>query len=372
MAFDDTSDSAGQLDIDLTALRYNYELCKETAGLSCTVGAAIKADAYGIGVDQAAPVLYDAGCRNFFVATLDEGLTLRKILPEPDARIAVLNGLQKGSEEIFDFQNLTPVLNSLEQIERWEKYALRTRPYLKCIVHVDTGMARLGLDKVEQKSFIERAGHYSKILDIDTIMTHFACADEEGHPLNEQQFEKFHSLTEHFPLSKKSLSNSSGLFRDPRYHFDLARPGMCLYGLNPLPEQTNPMKPVVHLNVPVLQIRTVKKGDPAGYGASWVAEKTTKLATVQLGYADGFLRSFSARGTLFWQNIPCPIIGRVSMDLTIISLENMPDGLCPAEGQMMEVIGPNQSADDIADAAGTIGYEILTSLGQRYHRRYIK
>lgn len=372
MAFDDTSNSAGQLVINLTALGHNFGLCQKKAGLNCTVGAAVKADAYGTGVQQAAPVLYDAGCRNFFVATLDEGLSLRKILPDADTRIAVLNGLQHGAEDIFDFQNLTPVLNSLQQIERWEKYALRTRPYLKCIVHVDTGMARLGLDEDEQKTFIERAGHYAKILDIHTIMTHFACADENGHALNEQQFEKFQILTEHFPLSKKSLSNSSGLFRDARYHFDLARPGMCLYGLNPVPEQANPMKPVVHLNVPVLQIRTVKKGDSVGYGASWVAEQATKLATVQLGYADGYLRSFSARGTLYWQNIPCPIVGRVSMDLTIVSLENMPDGLCPREGDMMEVIGPNQSADDIAEAAGTIGYEILTSLGNRYHRHYVK
>lgn len=372
MAFDDTRHSAGRLILDMAALRHNYHLCQEKAGGHCEVGAAVKADAYGVGVAEAAPVLYEAGCRSFFVATLDEGLALRKILPDPDTRIAVLNGLQPDCEEIFDFQGLTPVLNALEEIERWHRYSIRTRPYLKCIIHIDTGMARLGLPEDEQKILMERAARYAKALDIEYIMSHFACADEQGHPLNEAQFEHFQNVTDSFPFSKKSLSNSSGLFRDARYHFDLARPGMCLYGLNPLPEEQNPMKPVARLDVPLLQIRTVQSGQSAGYGASWTAEKETRLATVQLGYADGFLRSFSSRGTVYWQNIPCPIIGRVSMDLTIISLENIPDALMPKPGDFLEVLGVNQSADDIAQAAGTIGYEILTSLGKRYHRSYIR
>lgn len=372
MAYDDTQHSAGQLILDMTALRHNYLLCCQKTGPSCEIGAAVKADAYGIGVHEAAPALYEAGCRNFFVATLDEGLTLRKILPARDIRIAVLNGLQPDCEDIFDFQGLTPVLNSLEEIQRWELYAKRTRPFLKCIIHVDTGMARLGLPHNEQKTLIERASHYAKTLDIEYIISHFACADEKDHALTEQQFKQFEVLSEHFPFSKKSLANSSGLFRDARYHYDLARPGMCLYGLNPLPESPNPMKPVARLDVPILQMRTIQAGDSVGYAASWIASKETKLATVQLGYADGFLRSLSGRGTLYWQNIPCPIIGRVSMDLTIVSLENLPEGLSPKPGDLMEVLGPNQSADDLANAAGTIGYEILTSLGARYHRTYIR
>lgn len=372
MTFDDTRSSAGQLVLDMAALRANYNLCKEKVGLHCEVAAAVKADAYGIGVHEAAPVLKNAGCKTFFVATLNEGLSLRKILPDTDITIAVLNGLQPEYEEIFDFQNLTPVLNSIDEINRWEKYSIRTRPYLKCIVHFDTGMARLGLPPDEQNYFISKASHYSKIFDIKYIMSHFACADELAHPMNDQQFESFQKASEPFLFSGKSLANSSGIFRDKRYHFDMVRPGMCLYGLNPLPEQPNPMRPVARLNVPLLQIRTLKAGMSAGYGAGWVAEKDTMLATVQLGYADGFLRSFSSRGTLYWQNIPCPIVGRVSMDLTIISLENIPEALLPKPGDLMEVLGANQSADDIANAAGTIGYEILTGLGARYNRHYFK
>lgn len=370
MPYTKTRPFAGQLHIDLTALASNYKLVRQRVGMHCEAAAAVKADAYGIGIERAAPTLNEAGCKSFFVATLQEGVQLRGLLPENDIRIYVLNGLQDGAEEILDFHSLTPVLNSIIDIENWVSYAKRTRPYLKCVLHIDTGMARLGLSEDELESVLPRADALVKIIDIEYIMSHFSCADEKGHPLNDQQSKRFQYAADSFVFSKRSLANSSGVFRDENWHHDMVRPGMCLYGLNPTPETDNPMQPVVSLSVPILQRRTLSKGESVGYGASWVAEEKCELATVQLGYADGFNRSASNAAKLYWQGHACPIVGRVSMDLTIISLENIPPDLRPHQGDMIEVLGPHQSADDLALDMGTIGYEVLTSLGRRYARTY--
>lgn len=371
--YTNTKKQAGQLVINLLALQNNYRLCQEQVGAHCEIGAAVKADAYGIGVAEAAPALYAAGCRSFFVATLGEGVQLRSILPDHEARICVLGGLQPDAEEIFDFHTLTPVLNSYEQIERWMQYSKRTRPHLKCIIHIDTGMARLGLCEEETQKLKANMTEITNTLDVEAVMSHFACADEKGHPLNDLQLQRFQNASDSFLFAKKSLANSSGIFRGSQYHFDLARPGMCLYGLNPTPETENPMQEVVSLDVPLLQTRSIKKGESAGYGASWVADKDTLIGTVQIGYADGFFRTNSNHAsTLYWHNYKCPVVGRVSMDVTIVSLENIPEGMLPVAGDLLEVIGPHQSADDLALSAGTIGYEILTSLGRRYARTYLK
>lgn len=370
MPYSQTRPFAGQLRIDLTALASNYNLVQRHIGPHCEAAAAVKSDAYGIGIERAAPALQQAGCKSFFVATLQEGMQLRDILPDDNIRIYVLNGLQPDAEEILDFHSLTPVLNSLQELENWASYAKRTRPYLKCILHIDTGMARLGLPHDELDFIQNRAGAFSKILDIEYIMSHFACADENGHPLNKKQAERFQYAADSFVFSKKSLANSSGIFRNTNWHHDMVRPGMCLYGLNPTPETDNPMQPVISLSVPVLQRRTLPKGESVGYGASWIADKQCELATVQLGYADGFNRSATNAAKLFWQGYACPIVGRVSMDLTVISLENVPPELRPNQGDMIEVLGPHQNADDLALDMGTIGYEVLTNLGRRYARTY--
>lgn len=372
MAFDSSHNSAGRLTIDLSALRSNYALCKSKVGHACEVAAAVKANGYGIGAIEAASALHAEGCDLFFVATLDEALELRAALPRTEIRIAVLNGPLPDTEEIFDFHNLIPVLNSLEDVDRWSKYSKRTRPYLKSILHIDTGMRRLGLNDDETDWACQHAQDLSETLDINYVMSHFSCADEKGHPLNEEQYENFQNASSFFLFSKKSLANSSGIFRDEKYHFDMVRPGMCLYGLNPTAELDNPMKAVVKLEVPVLQIRDTKPSQSVGYGASWLPEKDTTLATVQLGYADGFLRHLSNNGKLYWHGVPCPIRGRVSMDLVIVDLCDVPEDIRPRQGDLMEVLGSNQSADDLALDAGTIGYEILTSLGRRYARHYIR
>lgn len=372
MAYSQLKEFAGQLTIDLAAIADNYKLCQQQVGPHCEVAAAVKADAYGTGVHEASPALLAAGCKTFFVATLAEGVELRQILGKDDARICVLNGLQAGAEDIFDFQSLTPVINSLDMMEQWSSYAKRTRPYLKCILHIDTGMARLGLPENELDFIAARAGAYGRSVDIDYVMSHFACADEKDHPLNDLQAQKFQNAADSFVFSKRSLANSSGIFRNKDWHHDMVRPGYCLYGGNPLPEEKNPMRAVASLSVPLLQRRRLPKGESAGYAAGWTAPEDAELATVQLGYADGFIRSASGRAKLYWQGYPCPVVGRVSMDLTILSLEQIPPDLRPQPGDLLEVLGPHQSIDDLAADIGSIGYEVLTALGKRYARTYLR
>ncbi|MAE51693.1 MAG: alanine racemase [Micavibrio sp.] len=370
MPYNQTRQFAAQLMIDLPALASNYKLCQTRVGPHCEVAAAVKADAYGIGISEAAPVLAGAGCKSFFVATLEEGIELRALFGSAAHKIYILNGLQKDAEDIIDFHSLTPVINSLHELELWAAYAKRTRPYLKCALHIDTGMARLGLTPDELEHLQNRIGEFADILDIEIVMSHFACADEKGHPFNEIQAQKFQNAADSFVFSKFSLANSSGLFRKDDWHYDMVRPGMCLYGLNPTPETDNPMKPVVKLAVPILQRRPLPEGKSVGYGADWVAASDTELATIQLGYADGFARLAGNKAKLYWQGHPCPVVGRVSMDLSVISLENVPRDLLPHPGDMIEVFGPHQSVDDLACDMGTIGYELLTMLGKRYNRRY--
>jgi alanine racemase len=241
---------------------------------------------------------------------------------------------------------------------------------LPAIIQFDTGMNRLGLGPDETRRLIDHTDLLEGV-DVIMIMSHFLAADEAGDPHTPAQAARFAEIARHFPRALKSLSNSAGIFRDQDYHYDVVRPGMALYGLNPVPHESNPMQPVVSLHVPVLQTRLVKKGDVVGYSATYTFTQDTPMATVAMGYADGFLRSLSNKASLFWKGYPCPVRGRVSMDLVTVSLENIPEGQCPHDGDMLEVIGPHQSADALAACAGTIGYEILTSLGQRYRRVYI-
>ena len=234
-------------------------------------------------------------------------------------------------------------------------------------------MNRLGLSHAEAKDVITDPNQLEG-LDIEMVMSHFACADEKDHPLTKKQAHEFANLAQHFEASKKSLANSSGLFRDSLYYYDTIRPGYSLYGGNPTPETDNPMSATVSLTTRILQIRECKKGDSIGYGASHVFDQDTQTATVAVGYADGFLRSSSGSKTggaiLYWQGQPCPVLGRVSMDLVTVDLSRL-TGELPVQGDGLEILGTHQGVDDLADAAGTIGYEILTSLGDRYHRNYI-
>jgi alanine racemase len=355
----------GNLTINLGAIARNYRLFQTQT--SADIAGVLKANAYGCGRLEVLQTLYDLGCRDYFVATPDEAILLRKV--NEDANLMILGGVYHGAEEEFRHNDITPVLNSLEDIERWASYARKNEQKLPAVIHFDTAMNRLGLGTDEAAKLIASL-ELLEPLDVRLIMSHFASSDEKDSPLNQLQAERFEKIAKAFPLTPKSLANSSGLFRNEEWHYDLVRPGYAMYGGNPTPKSDNPVEPVINLDVRILQTRKAKKGETAGYNATYTFEKDTTLATIAMGYADGFLRSGSNKAALYWNGEPCPVVGRVSMDLVIVDighLENMPQA-----GQWLEVLGPHQSVDQLATSCNTIGYEILTSLRRsRYHRAYV-
>ncbi len=354
---------SGFLKINLSALQENYRsFCAMT---KAQVAGVLKADAYGLGVEPVFKALRKEGCKIFFVATPEEAFALRAL--DHDVQISVLGGLWPGAEEDYFAHDVRPVLNSLEMIRRWQAFARKKEQALPATVHFDTGMNRLGLSADETQSLLEDQTCLDG-LDLQYVMSHFACADDKDHPMTAQQYERFEKIAAVFPNVKKSLANSPGLFRSKEYHYDLVRPGYALYGGNPAPETNNPVKPVVHLEVPALQVRNVQKGETIGYGASHVFEQNTQSATIALGYADGFLRSGSNKASVFFKGQACPVLGRVSMDLVTIGIGHLREK--PEPGDRIEILGDHQGVDDLAQACGTIGYEILTSLGRRYQRVY--
>lgn len=362
---------SGQLIIDLGALSDNYRQFQSVASGACDIAGVIKANAYGLGLEKVYNALNDLDCPQIFVATLDEAIRLKQ--HDEDAPVAVLGGLFHGGENEYIEHGITPVLNSPEEIERWRKLAQAQEEALPSFIHFDTGMNRLGLSALEAQRLIDDTSALDG-LDLQLIMSHFASADDHEDPLTEKQASAFAGIAAHFPNAKKSLSNSPGLYASEEYHYDLARPGYALYGGNPTPHLENPMNTVVHLKSRILQIRECKKGESIGYGGSYVFEKDTRTATVAIGYADGFLRSHSSDPSkpfakLYFEGHACNIIGRISMDLVTLDVDHIPN---IKAGDWAEVLGHHQSVDDLAKASGTIGYEILTSLGARYKRTYIK
>ena len=360
-------DSAfGRLTIDLGAVAANHDIFLRMVGATCSIAGVVKANAYGTGMGRVAAKLFEKGCQRFFVATPDEGFALRTLLPEAD--IAVLGGGLPQNMGAFIEARIEPVLNSLYDIALWRDAARKRDQILPAIIHLDTGMNRLGLSADEGETLIKDPGLLSG-LDVKIVISHFACADEKDHPLTEHQYQRFHKFAAHFPRAQKSLANSSGIFRRSDYHYDMVRPGMATYGLNPTPEVANPMNPVVSLEARILQVRHVKAGETIGYSATHSFKGAGLTATVGLGYADGFHRAHSGKAKVFWQGIACPLVGRVSMDLVTVDISHL-KGQLPQAGDWFEVLGPHQTADQLADVAGTIGYEVLTNLGSRYQRLY--
>ncbi len=324
----------------------------------------VKADAYGLGAETVAPALAAAGCRTFFVAHLQEAVLLRSVLP--DARLCVLNGLLTGAEDEYLAYGICPVLSSLDELARWAATARRYGQSLPALLHVDTGMNRLGLDRNELA--ILQADH--RRLDgvtIEAVMTHLVSAELPDDPINAQQRARFAAACDGLPASPRSLANSSGIFLGSDYASDLARPGAALYGINPTPTAPNPMQGVVRLEAQVLQVRDVPAGEGVGYNGAWLAPRDSRIATVAVGYADGWLRSLTNAGAARFDVAAVPLVGRVSMDLSTYDVTD-----CPAigPGDWLELIGPDCPPDRVAAAAGTNGYEILTSLGRRYERIY--
>ena len=359
------------LTIDLGALAENYrDLRAQTRPAECA--AVVKADAYGLGMAQAAAVLWRSGCRTYFVATIAEAIDLRTLLPE--CVIYVLNGLLAGTAATFHAYNLRPVLNSATEVRDWANYCTHAREALPCAMHVDTGMNRLGLSARDIDEITSIAELWQTIA-LSLVMSHLACADDHTHTKNAQQRERFETLRALFPEALSSLANSAGILLGPDYHYDLVRPGVALYGGHPQRQGDNPFRAVVHLMGRILQIRDAAKGETVGYGATRTLDRPTRIAVVAAGYADGLFRALSAGDgetglTAYLGPYGVPVLGRVSMDLISVDVTDVPEAFCQ-RGAWVELLGPNVSAHTMASQAGTIDYEVLTSLGSRATRRYI-
>jgi len=369
-----SSHAGAILSIDLGALTANYHIITEQLG-GIKPSAVIKADGYGLGAVPIAITLANAGCQIFFVANLEEGISLRNALNQNGIsdysfiEIHVLNGLMPNTEDIYEIFRLVPVLNSLDQIFNWNLFCEKIEKTLPCDIHADTGLCRLGLP-TEELDRLELEPARIQNLNINLIISHLACADEPEHPKNTEQLNAFNKVRRILPQGRASLANSSGVFLGSDYHFDLARPGAALYGLAPFPDQANPMAQVIRLQGKIVQVRNIDTPKTVGYGATYLADGPARIATVSLGYADGFFRCLSSKGIGYIDDFPVPVVGRVSMDLITLDITDVPEKLCPLNG-LVDLIGPKNPIDDIAKKAGTIGYEILTSLGARFHRSYV-
>lgn len=355
------------LAIDLDALVANWRtLAARARPAACA--AVVKADAYGLGADRVIPALAAAGCETFFVATLGEAYAARAVLAGP-APVYVLNGAPAAAAAEMVRHRLCPVLGALDAIDAWAGFARASGRAVPVALHVDTGMARLGLPPAELAVLAAEPARLGG-LDVRLVMSHLACADEPAHPLNARQRDTFTAARTVLPPAPASFANSSGVFLGAGWCHDLARPGAALYGVNPTPGAANPMRPVVTLRGRILQVRTIAAGDSVGYGASYRAAAPARIATVAVGYADGYFRSLGNRAAGSLGAVRVPLVGRVSMDLTTFDVSGIaPDVARP--GAWIELIGPGRDVDAVAADAGTIGYEVLTALGRRYRRDYV-
>lgn len=350
------------LHIDLGAVAENYRAL--AARHRAPVAGVIKADGYGLGAVEVAPVLRAAGAEQFFVATPSEGVAVRGAIPGAD--LFILGGLWPAKLADYRAHNLIPVLNSFIDLTNWMREASRSGLRLPAAIHIDTGMRRLGLDQRTLDTLAADPEPF-RLLDVRYVMTHLASADEPDSPQNEEQAESFERACARLPPTPRSFANSSGIFLGTRFRSDLARPGAALYGVNPIPGRLNPMRNTVRLLGRVLQLREVAAGEGVGYNASWRAARPARVATVACGYADGYLRSLSNRGFAAFDGRRLPLIGRVSMDLLTFDAS---EASRLREGDALELIGPAVPPDELARLAGTNAYEILTSLSRRADRSY--
>ncbi len=341
-----------ELNISLAAIAQNYRLLQNRfSGRECA--AVVKAKGYGLGAPQVAKALLEAGCRKLFVSYVSEAVELKEA--GIDAEIYVLHGISNKDDVREALENgFIPVLNNRSQLGLWPK----DKP---CAAHFDTGMTRLG--------FAENEYELLKDYNVKMVMSHLACAEEPDFPLNEIQLNRFGKIAGNFPQAEKSLVNSSGIFLGNEYHFDLARPGIALYGGNPV-EGENPVRNVATLHAPILQIHNITESCTVGYSATYLAEPGDVIATVSCGYADILPRSLSNRGRVWIEGHSCPIVGIISMDLITIKINNLPRELHNV-GQNVEILGENYTIAQMAKDAGTIEYEILTKLGGRFRKNYV-
>ena len=361
--------AGGILTVDLAALEANWRALSRRATPS-ECAAVVKADGYGCGIEQVSRKLSRAGCKTFFVADLAEAAHVRNAAPE--AAIYVLSGLMPGTVATFAELRARPVIGSLVELAEWDAFCSTHQWQGGAALHVDTGMNRLGISANEAAALAPRIR--SENHGITLLMSHLACAELPDHPLNDRQIKLFREVRGLYRGIPSTLANSSGIFLGNPAHCDMVRPGVALYGVNPTPGKGNPMRPVIELQAHILQVRGVPKGETVGYDAQWTAKRATRIAVVGVGYADGYRRAAGstdtqAGGHAIVAGTRCPIAGRISMDLMAIDISDLPDNAV-RRGDLATLIGHEISVDDVAAVAGTIGYEVLTSLGQRYHRVY--
>jgi alanine racemase len=362
--------AGGQLTINLSALRGNWRRLAGRLGPSVACAAVVKADAYGLGAEEVVAALAAEGCRDFFVAQLSEALPLRRLMPA-GARLFILNGLMPGAEGACRAAGAIPVLNSVQQALRWRALAEDTGRPLPAALQIDSGMSRLGLSPAELDILLAD-GAFFRHVPLALVMSHLACADEPSHPANVAQRSAFEAMAARLPQAPRSLANSGGVFLPEGFHGDLARPGVALYGAAPIGGEANPMEPVVSLTARVVQVRDVAAGQGVGYGLTYARKTAGRIATVGVGYADGWPRALSNRGAAWFNGVRLPIAGRVSMDSFGLDVTSLADlGLTLKLGDQVELIGPDQTLEEVARAADTIPYEILTRLGRRYARTYL-
>jgi alanine racemase len=361
--------ATGVLTVDLDAIVANWRKLEKTA-VPAECAGVIKADAYGCGIDPVARALADAGCKTFFVATLDEARAARAAVPS--AAIYVLSGFLQNCGDAFAKIDARPVIGDIHELAEWDVFCRRSGWAGGAAIHIDTGMNRLGLTVADAQGIIPRIN--SGDHGITLVMSHLACAENLHHPLNAKQLAAFREIASVFSGVPASLSNSSGVFLSPQFQFDLVRPGAALYGINPTPEADNPMQPVVELKARIVQIRNIERGESVGYGGTWTARRPTRLAVVSAGYADGYFRAGGSndgtRGAeVMVAGKRCPVAGRISMDLMAVDITDLPHNAA-RRGHMATLIGEGITVDELAHHFGTIGYEVLTSLGPRYARIY--
>jgi alanine racemase len=362
-------ETGGTLTVDLDAIADNWQtLTRRLLAVEC--GAVVKANAYGLGLEPVTARLAQAGCKTFFVADVAEARRARS--RARDAAIYVLNGFSPEAAHAFAELDVQPVINSTMELAEWDAFIATQGWRGGAAIHIDTGMNRLGMSAEEAAALALRLQQQNH--GITLLMSHLACAEVPDHPLNASQIRLFRELRMLYHGVPASLANSAGIFIGDTAHFDLARPGAALYGINPTPGRDNPMRNVLTLSARILQVRKVPQGESVGYGATWNAKRASRIAVAALGYADGLLRAGSgldrkAGGSAIVAKKRCPIVGYISMDLACIDVTDLPDNAV-RRGSSAIFIGEDLPIDEVAAPAGTIGYEVLVRLGSRCHLAY--
>ena len=352
------------LEVCTESIRHNYRyLCSKASNSVCAV--VVKADCYGLGVNNIAPVFQDEGCRDFFVANFDEALNLRSILSD-NSNIYVFHGVKEGEHEGFYQNNIIPVLNSFSQLEMWSDYSKQIGKKLPCIIHIDTGLNRLGINFEDLQKLYDFKPNEK--LDVRYFMSHLSCILQPGHPLNHEQLEKTRVINSYFPDKPITLANSKGVIASEDYHFDMVRPGSALYGIKGK-HYHGDIRHSVIVKGRIIQIREVQNDGFVGYGATKAIKKGSRLAVVPIGYADGYMRILSDNIHAYFGEFKIPAVGIISMDMTIFDISDIPESQIN-EGDEIELVSSRIPVDELAEKAGTIGYEIMTSFGSRYKRVY--